>query len=241
MAATCCWATPPRRTYTDNNVDNGKRYYYVVTAVDAPGNESKWSNEASAVPHAPIGWAGHLWPPTLTITINATQSQRVYAQVWVDGVTNQPGQGAGRARPVRLRPDRQRPRDLDLAADGLQHRRGQQRRIQRRLHPRADRLVPVPGALQHQPRAGTGPTPSPTTTSAARSRSTRRPTQPRPPHPPTSTWSPVRGKLHHALAGTPTASLTSTATKSGAAARAVARTPSWPTSRRAPPQYTTRP
>ena len=66
------------------------------------------------MPFAPIGWAGHLWPPTLTITINATQHQTVYAQVYVDGVTDQPGQGAGVTRPVRLRPHRQRPGDLDL-------------------------------------------------------------------------------------------------------------------------------
>jgi glycosidase len=83
------------RTYTDTTVDNARRYYYVVTALDTRGNESGWSNEASTVPFAPVGWAGHLWPPSLTITINATQHQTVYAQVWVDGVTNQPGQGAG--------------------------------------------------------------------------------------------------------------------------------------------------
>ena len=82
-------------SYTDSTAENAKRYYYVVTALDAAGNESGWSNQASAVPFAPIGWAGHLWPPSLTITINATQHQTVYAQVWVDGVTNAPGQGAG--------------------------------------------------------------------------------------------------------------------------------------------------
>src|SRR5207248_2411045 len=73
-------------TSTDTSVDNAKLYYYVVTALDSAGNESARSNEASAVPYAPIGWAGHLWPPSLTITINALQSQRVYAQVWVNGV-----------------------------------------------------------------------------------------------------------------------------------------------------------
>lgn len=82
-------------TYTDNTADNAKRYFYVVTALDGVGNESAWSNEASAVPFAPIGWAGHLWPPSMTITINALQTETVYAQVWVDGVTNQPGQGEG--------------------------------------------------------------------------------------------------------------------------------------------------
>jgi glycosidase len=82
-------------TYNDTTAENAQLYYYVVTALDAAGNESAWSNQAQAVPYAPVGWAGHLWPPTLTITINALQSQTVYAQVWVDGITNQPGQGAG--------------------------------------------------------------------------------------------------------------------------------------------------
>lgn len=85
----------PTHTFVDNTAENAHVYYYVVTALDRYGNESAYSAEASAIPFAPIGWAGHLWPPTLTITINALQSQRVYAQVWVDGVTNQPGQGPG--------------------------------------------------------------------------------------------------------------------------------------------------
>ena len=86
-------ATAP--AFTDTTVDNGVLYYYVVTALDSAGNESGWSNEANAVPFTPIGWAGHLWPPSMTITINALQSQTAYAQVWVDGVTNPQGQGAG--------------------------------------------------------------------------------------------------------------------------------------------------
>lgn len=82
-------------SFTDSTAENGRLYYYVVIALDAQGNESGWSNEASAVPFVPIGWAGHLWPPSLTVTINALQSQRVYAQVWVDGITSQAGQGQG--------------------------------------------------------------------------------------------------------------------------------------------------
>ncbi|MEO8286285.1 MAG: alpha-amylase family glycosyl hydrolase [Chloroflexota bacterium] len=81
--------------YTDNAVTNAQVYHYVVTALDNVGNESAWSNDASATPFAPIGWAGHLWPPTLTITINALQSQTVFAQLYVAGVTEPAGQGAG--------------------------------------------------------------------------------------------------------------------------------------------------
>ncbi len=35
-------------TYTDSNVQNGTTYYYVTTAVDSGGNESSYSNQASA-------------------------------------------------------------------------------------------------------------------------------------------------------------------------------------------------
>jgi glycosidase len=87
--------SPTGTSYTDTTVENGRLYYYVVTALDSAGNESGWSNEANAVPYTPVGWAGHLWPPSLTITINANEHQTVYAQVWVDGVTNSAGQGAG--------------------------------------------------------------------------------------------------------------------------------------------------
>jgi len=34
--------------YTDSNVQSGTTYYYVTTAVDSSGNESTFSNEASA-------------------------------------------------------------------------------------------------------------------------------------------------------------------------------------------------
>jgi fibronectin type 3 domain-containing protein len=35
-------------TYTDNSVQAGQTYFYVVTAVDAQGNESVYSNQAKA-------------------------------------------------------------------------------------------------------------------------------------------------------------------------------------------------
>jgi hypothetical protein len=35
--------------FTDSSVSSGQSYFYVVTAVDASGNESAFSNEASAV------------------------------------------------------------------------------------------------------------------------------------------------------------------------------------------------
>ena len=83
------------RTYTDTGVVNSRRYYYRVTALDAAGNESGFSPEATALPAAVITWAGNLSPATLTITINASQTHRFTAEVLVPGVTEPPGQGAG--------------------------------------------------------------------------------------------------------------------------------------------------
>jgi Abnormal spindle-like microcephaly-assoc'd, ASPM-SPD-2-Hydin len=40
-------------TYTDNSVQAGQTYYYVVTAVDGSGNESVYSNQAQAVVPTP--------------------------------------------------------------------------------------------------------------------------------------------------------------------------------------------
>jgi glycosidase len=78
--------------FTDTGLQNARTYYYVVTSVDALGNESGWSNEASAVPHYTIGWANLQWPPTLNHTISTVnRTGDIYGQVWIDGVTNQPG------------------------------------------------------------------------------------------------------------------------------------------------------
>jgi hypothetical protein len=77
---------------TDTGLKNAQTYYYVVRAVDATGNESAASNEASGLPHYTIGWANLQWPPTLNHTISTTnRTDNVYGQVWIDGVTNQPG------------------------------------------------------------------------------------------------------------------------------------------------------
>ncbi|HMN62637.1 MAG TPA: fibronectin type III domain-containing protein, partial [Anaerolinea sp.] len=79
-------------TFTDSGLSNGQTYYYVATAIDQPGNESAFSNEASGLPHYQIGWANLQWPPTLTHTISiVNRTDTVYGQVWIDGVTNKPG------------------------------------------------------------------------------------------------------------------------------------------------------
>jgi hypothetical protein len=79
-------------TYIDTGLENGQTYFYVVTALDAQGNESAYSNEVSALPHFRIGWANLQWPPTMTHTISVVdRTDTAYGQVWIDGATNAPG------------------------------------------------------------------------------------------------------------------------------------------------------
>jgi glycosidase len=83
-------------TYTDTGLVNGRYYYYVVRTVDAAGNEGAMSNEAAALPHYMIGWANLQWPPTLShIVSTANRTDNAYGQVWIDGVTDQPGATSG--------------------------------------------------------------------------------------------------------------------------------------------------
>jgi glycosidase len=82
--------------YTDPGNPSGIPVYYVVTAVDAAGNEGARSNEAGAVPAYPIGWANLQWPPSIVHTIGfGSYTPNVYGQVWIGGVTNQPGPTPG--------------------------------------------------------------------------------------------------------------------------------------------------
>lgn len=79
-------------SFTDSGLRNAQTYYYIVKALDAAGNSSKASNEASALPHYELGWANLQWPPTLSHTLSiTTRTGNVYGQVWIDGVTGQPG------------------------------------------------------------------------------------------------------------------------------------------------------
>jgi hypothetical protein len=79
-------------SYTDAGLRSGSPVYYVVTAVDAAGNEGAFSNEADAVPAYNIGWSNLQWPPTIVHTIGfGSYTGNVYGQVWIDGVTNEPG------------------------------------------------------------------------------------------------------------------------------------------------------
>jgi glycosidase/fibronectin type 3 domain-containing protein len=79
-------------SFTDTGLPNAQYAYYVVRAVDNAGNESGSSNEAAALPHLVIGWANLQWPPSMSHTISTiNRTDTAYGQVWIDGVTNQPG------------------------------------------------------------------------------------------------------------------------------------------------------
>jgi glycosidase/chitodextrinase len=80
-------------TFTIDGLDNARTYYIVVRARDATGNASAPSNEASGLPHLVIGWANLQWPPETSHVISAVnRTENIYGQVWIDGVTNEPGQ-----------------------------------------------------------------------------------------------------------------------------------------------------
>jgi hypothetical protein len=77
---------------TLTGLPNATDVFVVVTATDAVGNVSVFSNEVVGRPRLQIGWANTQWPPTLLHTISAlNRTGSVYGQVWIDGSTNQPG------------------------------------------------------------------------------------------------------------------------------------------------------
>jgi glycosidase len=79
-------------TFSDAGLRNAQAYYYVVKALDAAGNESAASSEASAMPRLAIGWANVQWPPTLNHTLSiVNRTADVYGQVWIDGATSAAG------------------------------------------------------------------------------------------------------------------------------------------------------
>lgn len=97
-------------SFIDSTVANGQMYYYVVTALDAAGNESKRSSEVSALPHMLIEWANVQWPATLTHTLSAsTRTGDVYGQVYIPDVTNQAGLTTGLKAQLGYGPDGSNP------------------------------------------------------------------------------------------------------------------------------------
>jgi hypothetical protein len=97
-------------TYTATGLENARRYHVVVRALDALGNASDPSNEVVGLPHLTIGWANLQWPPTLDHTISTVdRTDNVYGQVWIDGVTSQPGPAPSLVAELGFGPDGSNP------------------------------------------------------------------------------------------------------------------------------------
>ncbi len=79
--------------FTDSGLQNTRLYYYAVTALDAAGNESSYSIEASGMPHLTIGWANLQWPPTMNHTISAINRTADRLRPGLDRRRHQPGGG----------------------------------------------------------------------------------------------------------------------------------------------------
>lgn len=84
-------------SYSDAGLAVATRYYYVVVSRDdATGLTGGNSNEAAATPAYNIGWANLQWPPGINHTISAVnRTESIYGQIWIDGVTSQPGATPG--------------------------------------------------------------------------------------------------------------------------------------------------
>jgi glycosidase len=78
-------------SFEDSGLTNGQPAYYVVRSVDAAGNQSAASNEVKALPHYAIGWCDLQWPPSGSFVLSTSGGLTAYGQVWIDGVTSQPG------------------------------------------------------------------------------------------------------------------------------------------------------
>jgi glycosidase len=97
-------------TYTVTGLDNGIATHVVVTATDAAGNGGVYSNEVTGLPHYAIGWANLQWPPSMSHTISTVnRTDTAYGQVWIDGVTNQPGATPGLRAQLGFGPDGSNP------------------------------------------------------------------------------------------------------------------------------------
>lgn len=84
--------------FMDTGVENLRRYFYTVTAVDAAGNESAMSAHVEAVPSLPIDRAAihhfELAGGEHPIGVK-NEIEPLYVEVHVPGVTDEPGRGEG--------------------------------------------------------------------------------------------------------------------------------------------------
>ena len=83
-------------TFTDTGLTAGQRVYYIVIAKSTiVGLLSEPSNEVTALPAYTIDWANLQWPPSISHTIGTTPTENIYGQVYIDGVTSEPGATPG--------------------------------------------------------------------------------------------------------------------------------------------------
>ncbi len=78
-------------SFVDSSVNNGTTYYYVVRGVDALGNEGANSNEATATPAFPIGYAVLQYPKTISHRVSSTPDT-IYGQIYIQGLTDVSGE-----------------------------------------------------------------------------------------------------------------------------------------------------
>jgi glycosidase len=105
-------------SFTDTGLSTGVSYHYVVVARnDSTLLSSGFSNEASGVPSYDLSdggssWFNLQWPPLITHIISTTErTENIYAQIWINGVTSQPGQADGVRGQVGFGPDGSQPDD----------------------------------------------------------------------------------------------------------------------------------
>ncbi len=107
--------------FTVTGLENAQGHFFVVRALDAAGNASDPSNEVEGVPHLPIGWANLQWPPTMSHIISTTtRTENAYGQVWIDGVTSQPGATPGLRAQLGFGPDGSDPAGDSAAWDWVE-------------------------------------------------------------------------------------------------------------------------
>ncbi|MCP4429209.1 MAG: alpha-amylase [Chloroflexi bacterium] len=90
-------ANTAANSLTDTGLATAVTYYYVVVSRDdITLLNSAYSNEAAATPAYAIGWANLQWPPSINHAISAVNpTENIYGQIWIDGVTGNPGATPG--------------------------------------------------------------------------------------------------------------------------------------------------